>query len=386
MSDEKQPEASLFDPLSVGRRKSRNRLFLAPMSVCYADSSGFVTDAQIEHYGRRALGGVGVVVTENFAVSPAGRQLPGQTNIWSDDHLPGLSRLAAEIKRHGALAIAQIVHAGRYAGPWGDYEAHPGLAPSAIPFPLQPGRIVTPIEISTKQIADAICAFANAARLAQLAGFDGVEIHGAQGFLISQFLSPRSNKRHDVWGGDPGRRSRFAREVLAAVRSAVTDDFIVGWHMLSDELMEGGYGLEDAKALACELQAGIDFLIPVAGTFEAFQQTENHGLMTRPAFQLESAIQIAQLLDIPVVANGNLGTAAHMAALIEKEGISAIGLARPLLSDPDWPRKVIEGREGEINRCNCQPPLCLQTQLSGVKCSAWPSAIQETGHYGYQDQ
>ena len=374
----------LFGPIKLGQRECRNRVWLAPMSVCYADTDGFVTTGEIEHYGRRAQGGAGMVITENFAVSPAGRQLPRQTNAWHERHLPGLSLLAAEIKRHGALAIMQIVHAGRYAGPWQDYEAHPGLAPSAVAFPLQPGRVVTPLEIAIPQIEEAIEDFARAAALAEQAGFDGVEIHGAQGFLISQFLSPRMNLRQDGWGGDGEGRMRFALAVLQAVRARVSAGFLVGWHMLSDELAPGGYAAADAVALAPRLaEGGADFLIPVAGTFEAFQLEQNQGLMWRPQFQLDAARQVAKAATIPVIANGNLGAAEQMATLINDDAFAAVALARPMLTDPDWVTKQRTGRAAEIRSCGCMPPQCLQTQLKGVTCRAWPAEVQLDGYLGY---
>jgi 2,4-dienoyl-CoA reductase (NADPH2) len=238
--------ARLFEPLPIGAHTTRNRIVQAPMSVCYADADGFVTRPQIEHYARRAQGGAGMVITENFAVSPSGRQLPRQTMVHSDEHVPGLPALAEEIHRHGSLAVVQIVHSGRYAGPWDVYDQARRLAPSAVPFELTPGRIVTPQEATVSEIEEAIEAFVRAALLLRRAGFDGVEIHGAQGFLLSSFLSPIMNRRTDEWGGSLANRARLLRTVVAETAAATGGEFIVGVQLMSDELAPGGLPIADS--------------------------------------------------------------------------------------------------------------------------------------------
>lgn len=377
---------ALRQPLALGGRTSRNRVFQAPLSVCYADENGYVTPAQIEHYERRARGGTGTVVTENFAVNEAGRQLPRQTMVSDDRFLPGLTALAEAIHRHGTLAIMQIVHAGRYAGPWDSYDARPRLAPSAVEFPLTPGRLVTPTEISEAEIHESIAAFADAGARAERAGFDGVEIHGAQGFLISQFLSPHTNRRTDGWGGDAEGRFRFALEAVRAVRAAVSPDFVVGYHLLSDELLPGGHGVEEAARLAVALEdESVDFLYPVAGTFEALHRPENQGLMSRFQFQLPQTEVIKRAVSLPVIANGRLGGAEEIAGLVADKRVDAVALGRPLLTDPDWAARAFAGEAQEIRSCPCDPPLCIRTQLTGTQCHHWPASAQARGYFGLAD-
>ncbi|MCU1682871.1 MAG: 2,4-dienoyl-CoA reductase protein [Amycolatopsis sp.] len=376
---------TLFTPLRIGARVAPNRIMLAPMSVCYGDADGYVTPAQLEHYGRRAQGGAGVVVTENFAVSTAGRQMPRQTLVASDTHLPGLSALAAEIKRHGALALVQLVHAGRYAGPWDVYDQARRLAPSAVPFELTPGRVVTPQEITEAEIEESIEAFAHAAWLCEQAGFDGVHVHAAQGFLISEFFSPRMNHRTDRWGGDFANRVRLAWEVVRAVRERTSPDFVLGVHLLVDELMPGGWSVEDAARLAPLLvEAGAQFLFPVPATFEALRCEPNIGLFSRRGYGIDSTRAIKSTVDVPVVANGVLGDPHDAAAVLERGDADAIGLARPLFVDPDWPSKVAADEIGAIRTCPCDPPTCLRTQLTGAICDHWPPDAVERGHLGYQ--
>jgi 2,4-dienoyl-CoA reductase (NADPH2) len=161
-----------FSPLAVRGRTMRNRFVHAPMSVGYADHKGRATRSMAEHYGRRAQGGAGMVITENVAVSATGRQMPKQPMLAEAVAVERFAEVAHEIKRHGALAVMQVVHAGRYAGPWDVYDHARRLAPSAISFPLLPGREVTPAEITAKEITQSLREFARTASLAEAAGFD----------------------------------------------------------------------------------------------------------------------------------------------------------------------------------------------------------------------
>ena len=264
--------APLFEPLPVGTVIAPNRIVHAPMSVCYGDEAGYVTRPQVEHYARRARSGAGTVITENFAVSAAGRQMPRQTVVSSDAHVPGLAELAGAVKAHGALAMVQLVHAGRYAGPWDVYHEARRLAPSAVPFELTAGRVVAPHEITPGEIAEAIGEFGRAAQLCERAGFNGVDVHGGQGFLISEFLSPLMNRRTDQWAGSFGNRVRFALEVVREVRRRTSPEFVIGFHLLSDELAGGGWSLNDAAQLAPLLVAeGVQFLFAIPATFETLR-------------------------------------------------------------------------------------------------------------------
>lgn len=374
----------LFEPLEIAGKTMRNRIVHAPMSVCYADEDGHVTREMAEHYARRAQGGVGMVITENLPVNVSGRQLPKNAFISGERFLPGLKELASGIKGHGALAVAQIVHAGRYAGPWQEYEARRRLAPSEVPFPLLPEVVATPQEITHEEIRETVEAFGNAARLAEEAGFDGVEVHAAQGFLVSGFLSPYMNRRTDEYGGSFENRVRFALEVVREVKGRVGPDFIVGVQLMSDELMPGGWVLEESVELARRLQAeGVHFILPAPATFEALKRPENLGLYGRALHGLDASIAIKRAVDIPVIANGKLGDPHVAEHVLKHDEGDAVALARPLLTDPDWVLKVEAGRTAEIRTCPCNPPKCLQTQLTGSVCMGWPEEIQAQGYLGY---
>jgi 2,4-dienoyl-CoA reductase (NADPH2) len=371
----------LARPVTIGGRVMRNRIVQSPMSVSYADGEGFVTAKMTAHYARRAAGGAGMVITENLAVSVTGRQLPRQALVCDERHLPGLTDLAAAIQHEGALAVCQIVHAGRYAGPWEQYERARRLAPSPVPFELTPGRIVTPDEITAEEISRTLQEFAFATELVRRAGFDGVEIHGAQGMLVSSFQSPLMNVRKDGYGRD---RNRFAREVVDAVTTAA-GDMLVGYHLFTDELMEGGHTSADAVEFAREIEdAGVDFLIPTPATFESLRSSR----AVRPdidpiAHQPQTAAHLAAAVSTPIFANGGLGSADAAQRALATGDVQAVALARALFIDPDWPRLTLAGQP--TRRCSCAPPVCLQTQLTGSLCPSWPAEIQEQGYWGMQD-
>jgi 2,4-dienoyl-CoA reductase (NADPH2) len=372
----------LFSPLTVGRRQMRNRIAHAPMSVCYADEMGLPTRAMVEHYGRRAKGGVGMVITENVAISRAGRQMPKQPMLADASAVGAFAEIAAEIKRHGALAVMQIVHAGRYAGPWSEYEAARRLAPSSVEFSLLPDRKVTPAEITEAEIEESLAAFVAAALRAQEAGFDGIEIHAAQGFLNSSFFSPGMNKRQDRWGGSLENRTRFLLEVARRIKAAVRPDFIIGCQLMSDELKPGGWQLDEAQRLIPLLEAaGVDFILPVVSTFETLKSPDNAGLFAKPKFQHVQAAAIKSVATVPVFANGGIRTPEVVEEVLQADA-DAVALARPLFTDPDWVAKVAAGT-ADVMTCDCTSNTCLRTQLTGSQCECWPEAVQKRGFYGY---
>lgn len=375
---------ALSTPLRVGPRTMRNRIVQAPLSVCYQDAAGHVTDRTVAHYARRARGGAGMVITENFAVDESGRQVPLQGMVSGKEFLPGLERLADGIRGDGALAVLQLVHAGRYAGPWDRYDARRRLAPSATPFELTPGRVVTPAEMTLVEMAGVVESFALATELAVLAGFDGVHVHGAQGFLLSEFLSPRINERTDTYGGDLQGRTGFVSDVVDAVVAAAAGRIVVGFHLLSDEAMPGGWTPADAAWLAKRLSGqGVDFISPVPTTFESLRARLTANPTRSPnAYDPSALATIATAAHVPVFLNGGLSDPSYAESLVAAGAGDAVMLGRAMLADPDWPVKVLSGRSAEIRRCGCTPPTCLSTQLTGTVCHTWPADAVRLGFLG----
>lgn len=368
---------SLFTPLRMGSLTLKNRVALAPMTVAYGHPDGSVSRTEIEYYARRAHGGAGLVITEHFTVSEAGRQLPRQTVVDDAAKLPGLRALAQAVHEAGSPIVAQIGHAGRYGGPWDEYERRPRLAPSAIPFPLL-GRVVTPREMTLQDIRDTVRDVGRAAGLLVAAGFDGVQLHASQGFLPSQFLSPRTNVRTDDYGGGFENRIRFVTECVDEIRRHTGPDFLIGIQLLADEFVHGGWTLHEATELAIVLeQRGLDFILPSVTTFETIRQATEHGEGRRWGHQLGAAIALRAAVGIPVLANGGITDPAVADRLIAAGLVDGVALARPLLADPDWPVKARRGELDAIRRCACDPPKCLRTQLDGVVCASWPRQVPD---------
>jgi 2,4-dienoyl-CoA reductase (NADPH2) len=253
-----------------------------------------------------------------------------------------------------------------------------------VPFRLAGERVVTPQEITSAEIAHTITAFGNAAHILAEAGFDGVQIHASQGFLPSQFLSPRMNRRADAYGGDYPGRVKFLLEAVAEIRRRTDRGFLLGVQLLGDEVADGGWGLAEAVRLAGDLEAsGVDFLLPSVTTFETVRGLTSHGEDRRWGYQLGAAIAIRAAVSIPVIANGGITDPRLADDLIGHGLVDALGLARALLVDPDWPAKVAQGRLSEVHKCDCTPATCLQTQLTGTVCHSWPEAAKTAGFLGY---
>ncbi|MDO8724118.1 MAG: NADH:flavin oxidoreductase, partial [Syntrophales bacterium] len=233
--------SELFSPLQIGNLTLKNRITQAPIYTGYADGDGIVSQSILDHYAKGSRGGAALAVVEGTSVSASGNGLKNGIRAYEDKHIPCLSKLARGIRDNGALACIQLFHAGRYA-----LYSSP-LSASAIPFSPAPGVTVTPKEMTIEEIKEVIGDFASAARRVKQAGFDMLELHGATGYLIVQFLSPLTNKRTDQYGGDLENRLRFSLEVVDAVKKAVGTDFPIGMRFLADDLLPGGYGLEDAR-------------------------------------------------------------------------------------------------------------------------------------------
>jgi 2,4-dienoyl-CoA reductase (NADPH2) len=358
--------STLFSEIAVGGITLKNRLLMAPTYLGYAGEGGTVSPMLLDHYRLMAKSAVAMVVVENCTVdfevgSGSSRTIRADT----DDNLDGLRRLAETIKQEGALACLQINHAGRFALA----VSHP-VAPSAVKTFDRTPSALTPAEIH--RIADQ---FADAAVRTRKAGFDMVELHGGTGCLLAQFLSPRTNKRQDEYGGSPENRRRFPLEVVRQVRSAV-GEFPVGYRFLADEWLPDGLTLEESIPFAKSLEAaGIAYISPMGGTYESFFLPEIVEKSRKPAYMLDLAAAVKQAVRVPVVCAGRFATGAVAEDALQRGGADVIGLARVLWADPEWPKKVASGRENEIIHCD---PDCGDACIHMVMkkrpafCLQWP--------------
>ncbi len=356
---------SLFSEINIQGLILKNRLTMAPLYLGYAGEGGTVSEMLLEHYRIMAQSGVAMVVVENSTVDhPLGSGSNRTLRADIDDNLDGLKKLAATIKKDGALSCLQINHAGRFA-----HLAQEPVAPSAVKTFGRIPRVLEKVEID--RIMDK---YANAAVRAKTAGFDMVELHGGTGYLLAQFLSPRTNHRTDQYGGNLENRQRFALEVLKRVQDAVYG-FPVGYRFLADEWLPDGLQLDEAKQFAKSLaQAGIAYISVMGGTYESFSLPEIVEQSKQQGYMLDLAAEIRAGIDVPVIAAGRLATGGFADQAISEGKTDLIGLARVLWADPQWPKKVRDGQEADIVHCDPDcGDACMQMVMKGrpAFCVAW---------------
>jgi len=356
----------VFDRLRLGPVELANRLALAPVKTALGGTDGRATERHIEYYRRRARGGAGLLILEPLYVDPMGREHPRQLGAASDDVIPGLRSVVEAVHTEGALVFAHLNHAGRAANP-----KVIGGQPEAPSVVVCATSGAVPESMSADRIREVVTAFAEAARRARAAGFDGVELQLGLGYLAAQFLSPRTNHRHDEWGGDEGRW-RFVDEVVAAARRAVGPDMALSARISADEKVEGGLVLEDAIELARRLEAlGIDALHVVTGSACDSPPWYYQHMALPEGVNERLASEVREAVHIPVVVAGRLGDPDRIRSILDQGMVDAVALGRPLLADPDFPLKMRDGREDEIMACGA----CLQGCLAKVKAGGSVSCL-----------
>lgn len=331
---------TLFDSLRIRGVTLRNRIGISPMCE-YSSEDGFSNRWHLVHLGSRAVGGAGLVFTEATAVTPEGRISPRDLGIYRDEHVEGLREIVDFIHEHGAVAGIQLAHAGFKAStapPWeggGPVAPENGgwlntVAPSAVPF--REGWIV-PRALSVEEIRKLTASFASAARRAVDAGFRVVEIHAAHGYLLNEFLSPLANARTDEYGGSFENRTRFLREVTAAIRGVIPEEMPLFVRISAFDWMEGGWTVDDSVALARELRAlGVDVVDTSSGGIAA-----NAKIEVGPGYQVPFARRIRAEAGIMTAAVGLITDALQADKIIASGDADLVLLAREVLRQPYWP-------------------------------------------------
>ncbi|HLM97668.1 MAG TPA: NADH:flavin oxidoreductase/NADH oxidase [Bryobacteraceae bacterium] len=329
----------MFTPLTIRGVTFRNRITVSPMCQ-YSSHDGFANDWHLVHLGSRAAGGAALVFTEATAVEARGRISPSDLGIWKGDHIGNLSRIVAFVKQQGAVPGMQIAHAGRKASvrvPWEggapippDQGGWQTVAPSAIPF--RPGD-PAPAELSRAEIANIVDAFAAATRRARTAGFEVLEIHGAHGYLINEFLSPLSNHRTDDYGGSFENRIRFALEIAEAVRRNWPDDLPLFMRISATDWTEGGWTLDDSVALASRVRDhGVDLIDCSSGG-----NVVDAKIQLGPGYQVPFAERIRREARILTGAVGMITDARQAEEILQTGGADLVLMAREFLRNPYWP-------------------------------------------------
>lgn len=350
---------SVFSPLHIGSLKLPNRLLMAPVKTGFGGTDGLSTYRHDAYYRRRAEGGVGAIILEPCYVDRLGKEHPKQLGISEYEHLDGLKRLVAAIHEGGSLAIAHLNHGGRAANPKAS-GATPE-APSEVTCALTG---VSPVAMSPDRIDQVVREFAGAARRAAEAGFDAIEIQFGLGYLIAQFLSPRTNQRTDQYGGTVENRLRFAGNVLRAVAFENSRQLPVIARMSASEQCPGGLDINDAMVLARFLQInGVAALHVVSGSVCDSPPWYFQHMRLPLGKNLDWASLIKMETHLPVIVAGRLGDPDDIRHTLDNNMVDAIALGRPLVADPDLPLKMRENRDYTVIQCGA----CLQGCLGGVR-------------------
>lgn len=367
MSDSPYPH--LFSPLDLGFCTLPNRVLMGSMHTGLEDRSRDFPKLAA-YFRERAEGGVGLMVTGGIAPNVLGWLKPFAGKLSWPWEVHKHRIVTRAVHEAGSRICLQILHAGRYA-------AHPLLvAPSRIRSPISP---LTPFALPGWMVERQINAFVNTARLARDAGYDGVEVMGSEGYLINQFLSARSNRRQDDWGGTPEKRMRFAVEIVRRIREAVGPDFIVIYRLSMLELVEGGSDWNEIVLQAKAIEAaGASIINTGIGWHEARVPTIATSV-PRAAFAGVTA-KIRPHVHLPLVATNRINMPEVAEAILAAGQSDLVSMARPLLADPHWPNKAKAGRRDEINTCIACNQACLDHVFVAKRasCLVNPRACAET--------
>src|SRR5919199_2236474 len=359
---------ALFSPVLVGGVKVPNRIVMPPMTTRLADPEGYVTDALIAYYKARALGGVGLITVEMGSPEKGGRHRFRELGVYNDRFLPGLERLVGVLHEAGARVSVQLGHGGSRARKAVSGETP--IAPSSVPTPVYEveAETVVPSEMTKSHIEQTTQAFVEAARRMQRAGFDFIELHGAHGYLISQFLSSKENTRTDEYGGSLQNRARFGLDILRSIKREVLSLPVI-FRLGVEDFFPGGLTfVEGLRVAQWAAQAGANALSITAGHYRSLPSAERQ--MPPMAYPegtfLDFGARVKERVEIPVVGVGRLGNPAVARAAVEEGKVDMVALGRALIADPSWANKVRLG--AAVRRClSCN--YCVNSMRSGAHIS-----------------
>ncbi|MBA7573591.1 NADH oxidase [subsurface metagenome] len=339
----------LFSPIKFGSLELKNRFVVPPMATNLANEDGVVSQALIDYWIARAKGGWGLLIVEFTAIDPLGKVGPGHPCLWSDDFIDGLNKLTDAVHNYGAMIAIQLSHTGRQTTQ--RIIGIPGTQPvsaSPIPCPLH-GEM--PRELSTEEVYELIEKFGDAAVRARDAGFDAIEIHGAHGYLLAQFMSTYSNKRIDEFGGSLHNRMRFPIEVIHNIRRKIGPSFPLMFRMSGEEKVPGGRTLDESRVVARMIEeAGIDAIDVSVGVAKSSQYIIAPSVLP-PGFLLSASQEIKKAVSVPVIAVGRINHPLLAEDAIETGKADLIAWGRPSLADPELPNKVAAGELDDICPC-----------------------------------
>lgn len=335
--------ADLFSPLTVKGITFKNRIVMPPMASALATPEGGITPKHKEHYLARARAGVALIILEHAFIEPQGQASANQLGLDTDEVIPALAELAKALQGVGAKVVPQLNHAGSNT----TAEVLGGSEPQGPSSVENPRSRTIPREMTLADIERVVDAYVQAARRVKAAGCDGVEIHGAHGYLLNQFLSPLTNRRQDDYGGSLEGRLRLPLRVIQAVRAEVGPDYLLLYRLGADDGLPGGFTISEAREVAPRLvEAGIDIL-DISGGMCGYRRDEK----VPPAFFLPLASGIKEVVSVPVVCTGGIREPELANSIVAEGKADLIGIGRAQLTDPEW---AIKAREWHKTVCRAR--------------------------------
>lgn len=375
---------NLFRPGKIGSAEIKNRIVMPSLLTGLANKNGTVSENLITFYETRALGGAGLIITEATRITENGRHNSWQLGAFSDGQIEGLTRMVDRVHQAGASMFMQLYHPGCQTT--NKLTGEELLTPSgqaSRAFPVQKCREMTKADIDA-----VILAFSNAAVRAKAAGFDGVELNAAHGYLLGEFLSPYTNRRTDCYGGNVKNRSRFVQEILVSVRKAVGDEFPISLCISADEFLwkagikENGIDLPETVSILSQLiPYGLDAVNVSAGILES-QNCAWEPISYPQGWRIYLPETVKQNISIPVIGTSVIREPAFSEQLLKRGALDFVGVGRGQIADPEWGLKAQQGRCGEIRRCiSCLHCMQQLVETGHAECAINPKSHHEA-EYG----
>ena len=364
----------IFSPLTVKNMTIKNRIVMMPMGTTYGEQNGEMSFLHINYYEQRAKGGTGLIIVENASIdSPQGSNGTTQLRIDHDNYLPRLFKFCENIHRYGTKIAIQINHAGASA-----ISSRINMQPvSASDVPSKEGGEI-PRPLSREEILHIVKKYGEAAKRAQTAGFDAVEIHAGHSYLISQFLSPITNKRTDEFGGSVENRTRFCRMVIDEVRKQVGPFFPIMLRLSADELMEGGNTLDDTLEYLDYLQEEVDIFDVSCGLNGSIQYQIDANYLP-DGWRSYMAKAVKEKFNKPCISMGNIRDPKVAERILADGDADLIGMGRGLIADPAWVNKVATGHECDLRKCISCNVGCAGNRIGvnrPIRCTVNPSVLE----------
>ena len=337
----------VFSPLTIRGKTIKNRFTVPAMVTDFCNEDGTATERYIAYHEEKAKGGWGLIITEDYNVSPEGHGFKATAGLWNDDQIASHSALPERVHKYGATILAQIYHCGRQT----NSAAIPGYHTRSSSAIMCPFGDEIPLPLTTEEVREMVSKYGDTALRAKKCGFDGVEIHGAHGYLITQFLSPYSNKRLDEYGGNFWNRTRFAREIIQDIRRKCGDDFIIDMRISADEFVEGGLTIEDSKAIARMMEeTGLDMIHASIGNYLSVDLNiassySGHGWFADWGRAIKDAV------NIPVITVSRINDPFLADEMLATGVCDFVAMGRASLVDPALPEKARQHRFCDIRRC-----------------------------------